>query len=209
MSTCCTCPDLGVRPPGQSLESAVASDNRGNMCRPQSRKNFNTEEAGRTTEGHGVRVQSASREAQFAFCSVVLRRPPCFLRVENLADVPPPRSPRRKTKGEPVRSHADAIQAIVLVRHPFGRRTASVALAIETAGCRGRTRRGGKRAMDVLPTPSWRGLDLRINPVVSIGCLLMGSHRSQNLRAEMAPPSIRSQPHAGTDGRTAIEWQPP
>ena len=30
------------------------------------------------------------------------RRPPCFLRAENLADVPTPRSPRRKTRGEPV-----------------------------------------------------------------------------------------------------------
>jgi hypothetical protein len=29
---------------GELLESAVASENRGNMCCPQSRKNFNTEE---------------------------------------------------------------------------------------------------------------------------------------------------------------------
>jgi hypothetical protein len=100
---------------GQSLESAVASDNQGNMCCPQSRKNFNTEEAARTTENHGARIQSAARKAQFAFYSVVLRRPPCFLRVENLPDVPSPQSPRRKTKGEPVKSHADAIQAIVLM----------------------------------------------------------------------------------------------
>jgi hypothetical protein len=34
--------------------------------------------------GHEVRVRSASREAQFAFYSVVLSGPPCFLRVENL-----------------------------------------------------------------------------------------------------------------------------
>jgi hypothetical protein len=87
---------------------------RGSMCRPQYRKNFNTKEAGRTTEGHGARVRSASREAQSAFYSVVLRRPPCFLRVEILADAPRPRSPRRKTRGELVRSHIDAIQAIVL-----------------------------------------------------------------------------------------------
>ena len=36
------------------------------MCRPQSRKNFNTEVKGRTTEGHGVRVQGAS--ARSAIC---------------------------------------------------------------------------------------------------------------------------------------------
>jgi hypothetical protein len=35
---------------GQSLASAMASDNRVNMFRRQSRKNFNTEEAGRTAE---------------------------------------------------------------------------------------------------------------------------------------------------------------
>jgi hypothetical protein len=81
----------------------------GNICRPQSRKDFNTEEVGRATESHGVRVQSASREAQSALCSVVLRGPPIFLRVENLTDVPPPRSLRRTTKGKPVRSNAEAI----------------------------------------------------------------------------------------------------
>jgi hypothetical protein len=37
----------------------------------------------------------------------------CFLRAENLTDVPP-RSPRRETSDEPVKSHADAIQAIGL-----------------------------------------------------------------------------------------------
>jgi hypothetical protein len=40
------------------------------MCRQQSRKDSNTEEAGRTTEGHGVRVQSASARSAIAFCSV-------------------------------------------------------------------------------------------------------------------------------------------
>ena len=35
---------------GQSLNSAVASDNRGNMCCPQSGKNFSTNEEERTTE---------------------------------------------------------------------------------------------------------------------------------------------------------------
>src|SRR6266700_1205146 len=92
---------------GQSLESAVASDNRGNMCRPQSRKNFNTEEAGRTMENHGVKGSQCF--ARSAICTL-LRGASCFLRVEPLADVPPPRSPRRKTN----RSNADAIQAIVL-----------------------------------------------------------------------------------------------
>jgi hypothetical protein len=121
---------------GQSLESAVASDNQGNMCCPQSRKNFNTEEAARTTENHGARIQSAARKAQFAFYSVVLRRPPCFLRVENLADVPPPRSPRRKTKGQPVRSHADAVQAIVL-----GPPLAGSVIAMRVFGIRRRTER--------------------------------------------------------------------
>jgi hypothetical protein len=52
----------------------------------------------RTTECHGVRVQSASREAQ---CILLRgpRRPPCLLRAENLADVPTLRSPRSKTIG--------------------------------------------------------------------------------------------------------------
>ena len=59
-----------------------------------------------------MRVRSAAREAQFPFCSVALRRPPCFLGGENLSDVPPPRS---STQG-PVKSHAGAIQAIVLPR---------------------------------------------------------------------------------------------
>jgi hypothetical protein len=45
------------------------------------RKVFNTKEAGRTTKGHGVTFQSVSREAQFAFYSVALGGPPCFLRV--------------------------------------------------------------------------------------------------------------------------------
>jgi hypothetical protein len=70
--------------------------------------------------GHGVSIRSASREIQFAFYSVVLSGPPCFLRVKNLADDPPPRSPRRKTKGEPVQSHAGAIRAIVLNARPTG-----------------------------------------------------------------------------------------
>ena len=35
---------------GQSLEAAVASDKRGDMCRPQSRKNFNTEDKGEDVE---------------------------------------------------------------------------------------------------------------------------------------------------------------
>jgi hypothetical protein len=87
--------------PGKHVPSAIQEE-------------FQHEEAGRTTEGHGARVRSASREAQSAFYSVVLRRPPCFLRVEILADAPRPRSPRRKTRGELVRSHIDAIQAIVL-----------------------------------------------------------------------------------------------
>jgi hypothetical protein len=60
---------------------------------------------------------SASREAQFAFCSVALDVLPASSVLKTLRDVPPARSPRRKTKGEPVRSHAVAIQAIALTRH--------------------------------------------------------------------------------------------
>ena len=49
-------------------------------------------------EGHGVRVQSASREAQSALSpwfSVVL---PASSVLKNLADVPPPRPPRREDR---------------------------------------------------------------------------------------------------------------
>ncbi len=112
--------------PGQSLESAVACDNRGNMCRPQFRKGSQHRGSRENDGGHGARVQSPSREAQSAFCSVVLRRSPCFLCVENLADVPPPRSPRRNTWGQSVRSYADGTQAIVLEPNPQARATAAI-----------------------------------------------------------------------------------
>jgi hypothetical protein len=35
------------------------------MCHPQARKDFNTKEEGEDVERHGVRVASASREAEF------------------------------------------------------------------------------------------------------------------------------------------------
>jgi hypothetical protein len=34
------------------------------MCHPQARKDFNTKEEGEDVEGHGVRVENASREAE-------------------------------------------------------------------------------------------------------------------------------------------------
>ena len=62
--------------PGQSLESAVASDNRGNICLPQSRKNFSTEDEGRTTENHGAECKLRSARRAMNPYSVALRRPP-------------------------------------------------------------------------------------------------------------------------------------
>jgi len=43
------CQYICKRLSGQSLEAAVASDGRGDLWRPQSRKNLSTEEAGRTS----------------------------------------------------------------------------------------------------------------------------------------------------------------
>jgi hypothetical protein len=43
------------------------------------RKNFNTEEAGRTTEDHGVECRLRFARSTSNPCSVPLRRPPCFL----------------------------------------------------------------------------------------------------------------------------------
>ncbi len=65
----------------------------------------------------GPRSKGSKRFARSANCILLFgsRRPPCFLRVENLADVPAPRSPRCKSKGGPIRSLADANQAIVLI----------------------------------------------------------------------------------------------
>jgi hypothetical protein len=57
---------------GQSLESAVAFDNRRIMCRPQSRKNFNTEEEGRTTE---PRSKGSKRFARSAICTLLRGSP--------------------------------------------------------------------------------------------------------------------------------------
>jgi len=70
--------------------------------------------------GHGVRVQSASREAQFAFCSVVLRGSPCFLRVKKPCGLPTSMVAAMQDHATQVRflSHVDAIQAIVLVPSP-------------------------------------------------------------------------------------------
>src|SRR5882672_3389171 len=70
------------------------------MCRPLSRKAFSTEKQGGPRRATELRIQSASREAQSALCSVFSVVLTCFLRAENLVDVPPPRSPRRKTKGK-------------------------------------------------------------------------------------------------------------
>jgi hypothetical protein len=61
-----------------------------------------------------LRVQSASREAQFAFCSVVLRGPPFFLRVETLRTSHLHGRRDARPRVNRFRSHADAIQAIVL-----------------------------------------------------------------------------------------------
>jgi hypothetical protein len=44
------------------------------MCHPQARKDFNTKEEGEDVEDHGVRVASASREAEFNVPA--LPRPP-------------------------------------------------------------------------------------------------------------------------------------
>ena len=75
----------------------------------------------RGRRGHGVRLKGASREAQFILLRglAVLA---CFLRAKSLADVPPPRSPQWKTKGEPAKSDAGAFKRL------------SCGIAMEAAG---------------------------------------------------------------------------
>jgi hypothetical protein len=68
--------------------------------------------AQRKQEGRrGPRNKGSKRFARSAIPILLRgpRRPSCFLWAENLADVPPPQSPQG-----PVKSHAGAIQAIVL-----------------------------------------------------------------------------------------------
>jgi hypothetical protein len=82
-------------------------------------------------EGHGEprsRMQIALRAKRF---EPLLRGRSVVLRAEDLAGVPPPQSPRRKNSGEPVRWHADAIQAIVLGLKAAGAADCVVGRAIE------------------------------------------------------------------------------